>query len=98
MTPAPYRQIKPDFGYNFWGLRFLAGCLVVFPMGSLFLLLLQPFFGRYMLEAELEWDSYLEKAVSILWWRGPGKPGNISSESGGLKYNKSEHDGSRSKS
>lgn len=41
--------------YNFGGLRFLAGCLVVFPMSSLLLLLLQAFLGRYTLEAEQEW-------------------------------------------
>lgn len=41
--------------YDFGGLRFLAGCLVVFPLGSLLLLLLQLFFCRFRLEAEAEW-------------------------------------------
>lgn len=41
--------------YDFRGLRFLAGCLVVFPLGSLLLLVLQFFFCRFTLAAESEW-------------------------------------------
>lgn len=41
--------------YDFGGLRFLVGCLLVFPLGSLLLLLLQTFFCRYTLEAASEW-------------------------------------------
>ena len=41
--------------YDFGGLRFLAGCLVVFPLGSLLLLFLQIFFCRFTLEEDSEW-------------------------------------------
>lgn len=41
--------------YDFGGLRFLAGCLVVFPLGSLLLLFLQIFFCGFALEEESEW-------------------------------------------
>lgn len=41
--------------YDFQGLRFLAGCLVMFPLGSLLLLLLQVLCGRFTLEAEADW-------------------------------------------
>ena len=40
--------------YDFWGLRFVAGCLLVFPSGSLLLLLLQALCSRFTLEAESE--------------------------------------------
>lgn len=40
--------------YDFWGLRFLVGCLLVFPLGSLFLLLLQVLCGRFTLEMDSE--------------------------------------------
>lgn len=40
--------------YDFQGLRFVAGCLLAFPAGSLLLLLLQALCGRFALEAEPE--------------------------------------------
>lgn len=52
--------------YDFGGLRFLAGCLVVFPMCSLLLLLLQTFFCRYTLEAEQEW-VYRSESTSLVF-------------------------------
>lgn len=41
--------------YDFWGLRFLAGCLLVFPPGSFLLLALQVLCGRFALGADSEW-------------------------------------------
>lgn len=58
--------------YDFWGLRFLAGCLVVFPQGSLFLLLLQSFLGRFTLESETDWVYRGEDTALIFTFENKG--------------------------
>lgn len=58
--------------YDFQGLRFLAGCLVVFPLGSLLLLLIQVFFGRFTLEAETDWVYRNEEAVLAFTFENRG--------------------------
>lgn len=50
--------------YDFRGLRFMAGCFLVFPFGSLLLLVLQTICSRFSLEADSEW-VYRGEGTSI---------------------------------
>lgn len=52
--------------YDFPGLRFLVGCLLALPLGSLVLLALQSFLCRYVLEEGADWVYQGERAALSL--------------------------------